>query len=64
MNMFYIISPLSQFEVTNLIGFFAPIIGQINIDLTNLTLYTFLIIIIVIGLHYFGNNDSKLIPNN
>jgi F-type H+-transporting ATPase subunit a len=62
--MFYINSPLSQFEVTNLIGFFTPIIGQINIDLTNLALYTFLIIIIVIGLHYFGNNDSKLIPNN
>jgi len=62
--MFYINSPLSQFEVTNLIGIFTPIIGQINIDLTNLALYTFLIIIIVIGLHYFGNNDSKLIPNN
>ena len=62
--MFYINSPLSQFEVTNLIGIFTPIIGQINIDLTNLALYTFLIIIIVIGLHYFGNNESKLIPNN
>jgi len=61
---FYIISPLSQFEVTNLIGIFAPIIGQFNIDLTNLALYTFLIIIVVIGLHYFGNNESKLIPNN
>ena len=62
--MLYIESPLNQFEVTNLIGIFLPIIGQINIDLTNLTLYTFLIIIIVIGLHYYGNNDSNLIPNN
>ena len=62
--MFYINSPLSQFEVTNLIGIITPIIGQINIDLTNLALYTFLIIIVVIGLHYFGNNESKLIPNN
>ena len=57
--MFFINSPLSQFEVTNLIGIFAPIFGQFNIILTNLALYTFLIIIIVIGLHYFGNNDSK-----
>ena len=62
--MFYLNSPLSQFEVTNLIGIFSPIFGQINIILTNLALYTFLILIIVIGLHYFGNNDSKLIPNN
>jgi len=65
--MIFINSPLSQFEVTNLIGIFAPILGilgKINIILTNLALYTFLIIIIVIGLHYFGNNDSKLIPNN
>jgi hypothetical protein len=63
-NMFIIKSPLSQFEVTNLIGVFAPIFGQLNIILTNLALYTLLIIIIVIGLHYFGNNDSKIIPNN
>ena len=29
-------SPLSQFEVTNLIEIFAPIFGQLNIILTNL----------------------------
>jgi F-type H+-transporting ATPase subunit a len=61
--MFILNSPLSQFEVINLIGIFAPILGNMNIILTNLALYTFLIIIIVIGLHYFGNNDTKLIPN-
>jgi F-type H+-transporting ATPase subunit a len=62
--MFLINSPLSQFEVTNLIGISAPILGHFNIILTNLALYAFLIIITVIGLHYFGNNDSNLIPNN
>ena len=61
--MFILNSPLSQFKVTNLFGIVAPIFGQFHIILTNLSLYTFLIIIIVIGLHYFGNNDSKLIPN-
>ena len=61
--MFNINSPLSQFEVTNLIGINAPIFGHFNIILTNLALYVFFIFIIVIGLHYFGNNDSKLIPN-
>ena len=62
--MFYISSPLNQFEVNNLCGFFAPILGKFNIILTNLALYTFLIIIIVVGLHYLGKNESKLIPNN
>jgi len=61
--MIYINSPLSQFEVTNLIGLFSPYLGNLNFILTNLALYTFLILIIVIGLHYFGNNDSNLIPN-
>ena len=34
--MNFINSPLSQFEVTNLIEIFAPIFGQLNIILTNL----------------------------
>ena len=63
-KMFYINSPLSQFEVINLIGINAPILGHYNIVLTNLVLYVLFIFLIVIGLHYFGNNDSKLIPNN
>jgi len=39
--MIFINSPLSQFEVTNLIGIFSPILGKINIILTNLALYTY-----------------------
>jgi F-type H+-transporting ATPase subunit a len=62
-NMFYINSPLSQFEVLNLIGINAPIFGHFNIILTNLALYLFFILTVVIGIHYFGNNESKIIPN-
>jgi len=41
--MFFINSPLSQFEVTNLIGIFAPIFGQFNIIyLFNEALYTYI----------------------
>jgi F-type H+-transporting ATPase subunit a len=58
-----ILSPLSQFEVVNLIGINAPILGYLNINLTNLALYSFFIFTIVIGLHYYGNNESNLIPN-
>jgi F-type H+-transporting ATPase subunit a len=62
--MFFINSPLTQFEVTYLFGVSAPILGHLNIIITNIALYTFLIIILVISLHYYGNNDSKIIPNN
>ena len=63
MKLSYILSPLSQFEVVNLISLNAPIFGYLNISITNLALYTFFIIFIVVGLHYYANNDSKLIPN-
>nr|YP_009710575.1 ATP synthase F0 subunit a [Amanita pseudoporphyria]QFZ98524.1 ATP synthase F0 subunit a [Amanita pseudoporphyria] len=63
MKQFLVLSPLSQFEVTNLIGLNAPILGHLNITLTNLALYTCFILLIVIGLHLYGNNESNLIPN-
>jgi F-type H+-transporting ATPase subunit a len=63
MTNLFILSPLSQFEVTNLIGVNAPILGHINISLTNLALYTIFILLIVIGLHYYGNNDYNLVPS-
>lgn len=63
MTKLFILSPLSQFEVINLIGVNAPILGHLHINLTNLALYAIFIITIITGLHIYGNNDSKLIPN-
>ena len=63
MKQFFVLSPLSQFEVTSLIGLNAPILGHLNISLTNLALYACFILLIVVGLHFYGNNESKLIPN-
>nr|YP_010192442.1 ATP synthase F0 subunit a [Amanita sinensis]QZN08179.1 ATP synthase F0 subunit a [Amanita sinensis] len=63
MKQFFVLSPLSQFEVTSLIGLNVPILGHLNITLTNLALYACFILLIVVGLHFYGNNDSKLIPN-
>jgi F-type H+-transporting ATPase subunit a len=59
----YINSPLEQFEVKNLISINAPILGYLNITITNLALYSGIIFIIIIGLHVLGNNESKLIPS-
>jgi F-type H+-transporting ATPase subunit a len=63
MKQFFVLSPLSQFEVTSLIGLNVPLFGHLNITLTNLALYACFILLIVVGLHFYGNNDSKLIPN-
>jgi F-type H+-transporting ATPase subunit a len=59
----FILSPLSQFEVSSLIGLNAPILGHLNISLTNLALYSCFILLIALCFHYYGNNDSKLIPS-
>jgi|ERR1700741_3576248 len=56
-------SPLEQFEVTSLLGINAPIFGYINLTLTNLALYSILVLFIVLSLHYAGNNDNKLLSS-
>ena len=63
MSQFFILSPLSQFEVVSLIGLNAPILSYINLSLTNLALYSCFILLVVIGLHFYGNNESNLIPS-
>jgi F-type H+-transporting ATPase subunit a len=56
-------SPLEQFEITNLLGISAPIFGYLNITLTNLALYSILILFLIISLHYFGNNETKILSS-
>jgi F-type H+-transporting ATPase subunit a len=63
MKTLIILSPLNQFEVTSLIGLNAPILGHLNLSLTNLGLYSLIVLFVVIGLHYYGNNESNLIPS-
>ena len=63
MTNFFILSPLSQFEVFQLIGLDLSIIGQFYLALTILSLYFILIFVTIISLHYYGNNDFNLVPN-
>jgi F-type H+-transporting ATPase subunit a len=59
----FINSPLEQFEVTSLLSFNAPILGYISLTLTNLALYSIIIFSLIIGIHYMGNNDTRLLPS-
>ena len=62
-NLFLINSPLEQFEVTSLISIYVPILGYLNLTLSNLGLYSILVLLIIVALHYVGNNEVKLIPS-
>jgi F-type H+-transporting ATPase subunit a len=64
LNNLFILSPLSQFEVTNLIGVNAPLLGHLHLNLTNLSLYSIFVVLTILGLHIYANNDNKIIPNN
>ena len=55
--------PLDQFNVTSLVGLKFEIFGKLYLALTNISLYLALVLIVIISIFYFGNNDSKLIPN-
>ena len=56
-------SPLEQFEVTNILSIQFPILGYLTLTVTNLALYSVIVLIVTLGLHYLGNNESKLIPS-
>lgn len=60
---FLIHSPLEQFEVTSLISLNLPLLGYINLSLTNLGLYTILTVYLSLGLHFVANNNKQLIPS-
>ena len=60
----FINSPLDQFEIINLISINAPIFGFLNLSLTNLGLYSLLVLSLIIFIHYMWNNNYKLIPSN
>ncbi|PRD25170.1 UNVERIFIED_CONTAM: ATP synthase subunit a [Trichonephila clavipes] len=59
----FVFSPLDQFEVTSLITIQLPIIGYVNLSLTNLGLYTIITVYILLGFHFVANNNKHLIPS-
>jgi len=57
-------SPLDQFETFSLFGFNSPVVGNFYLSLSNFGFYSFLVLIIVIGLHYISNNNASIVPNS
>lgn len=61
--MFYILSPLEQFEVYSLFQFHFPIVNNTVISLTNLGFYAIISTFITLSLHYISIKSKKVIPN-
>ena len=62
-SLFLITNPLDQFEIRDLISVHTPILGNLNLSLTNITLYLLISSIIIIGITSTTNKSKKIIFN-
>jgi len=65
-NMFKhetIISPLDQFEIRNLFGVDTPLLGNINISITNIGLYMTIATFLAFAVSILATNYSRITPN-
>ena len=61
---YFIISPLDQFEIRDLISLNAPILGNLSLSLTNIGLYLTLGGYLVLLLSVASNNEGKIVSNH
>jgi F-type H+-transporting ATPase subunit a len=59
----FIISPLDQFEIRNLLSIEAPLLGNLSLSITNIALYIIIAGYLVLTVNLMSNNGNKLIPN-
>lgn len=61
-NLNYVLSPLDQFEVRDLLS--ANLLGNVNLSLTNIGLYLTISMLIILTCSLLASNNNKIIPNN
>ena len=59
-----IISPLSQFEIRDLLSLDAPILGNLHISITNIGLFLMLGGLFILALNLLSTNYNRLVGNN
>jgi F-type H+-transporting ATPase subunit a len=59
-----IISPLTQFEINDLISLDAPILGNLHISITSIGLFLTLAGFFILVLNLLSTNNNKLVSNN
>lgn len=63
-NSILINSPLDQFELRKLISIDAPIIGDLQISLSNIGLYLTISGVVALGINLLATNNNKILFNN
>jgi len=59
-----ILSPLDQFEIRNLLSLNAPILGNLNVSISNIGLYLTMATFLIISINLFAVNFNKVVSNN
>jgi F-type H+-transporting ATPase subunit a len=59
-----ITSPLDQFEIRNLLSLDAPVLGDIYLSITNISLYLTIGILVGFSFNILATNYNKIISNN
>ena len=59
-----ILSPLDQFEIRDLLSLDISLLGNTHFSLTNIGLYLFISLFIIISYSLLATNNNKIIPNN
>ena len=59
-----ILSPLSQFEIRDLLSIESPILGNLHFALTSIGFYLLLGGVFLYSLSILGTNYTKLVSNN
>jgi hypothetical protein len=62
-NTLEILSPLDQFEIREYLSLYAPILGNINISITNIGFYLTIGGFIILILTLINTNFNKIIVN-
>jgi F-type H+-transporting ATPase subunit a len=58
-----IISPLDQFEIRNLFSIDTPLLGNINLSITNIGLYMAIATFLAFTISVLATNYSRITPN-
>jgi F-type H+-transporting ATPase subunit a len=63
LNYKTILSPLDQFEIRNLFSVDTPLLGNINLSITNIGLYMVIAAFIAFYYSILATNHSRISPN-
>lgn len=58
-----ILSPLDQFEIRNLLSINTPLIPNINLSITNISLYLIIAVFVAFYFSILANNFSRISIN-